>query len=516
MVLSETLFRANLSLKPSDKSDLTQKVCMSDCGTFITGASGFVLKSIPWYCFHGPKGFERLKEYVNLVVSQDAVNIVSQEAAQWKFLTDAPELVAVLKNRSSAFTKTINPTYDPLIQKVTKFSNLQPPALFQRPEVYQNNLLSKRFTQREVSQETLDREGRHIQIHGTTRSQYELNLLIQSAGKPTAPKTGLKRDEQFKIAAPSYSVPGDRRSQRQVPVKEFRELIYTFSGLEKPEKDLPNQAYKLIKKWTNLTNQKSFSEKQRLILSHSFGSSHTLTVMLLQIVKKLDDLVQQSGSSVSKSLEYERTLSMTGYISHLVQKLEFFHTRFFSTADWNSLSGEGKIRLVQDFYRTFSVMTSEVQVPYSDTSLLHFAPLEVVKQWTPLFADYKKRQTNLLASKNVSKDQELLANRDSFKLSNSKNNSNTSLSRRLRGRGGNWNTFRSNRGRGRGWNSRGRRWNNRGRGWYNRGRGNRGRGKRGRRGRKPWWWKPRNPKRNNQTDTNPKNPKKQKTEGDGT
>ena len=298
-----------------------------------------------------------------------------------------------------------------------------------------------------------------------------------------------------------------------MPVKDFRELIYAFSSTEKPEKDLPTQAYKLIKKWTHLNNQKSFSEKQRLVLSHSFGCSHTLTVMLLQIVKKLDDLVSQSGSSVGRSLEYEKALSMTGYISHLVEKLEDFHNRFFSTASWNALSGDSKIRLVQDFYRTFSVMSSAVKVPYTETTLLNFAPIEVVKQWTPLFADYKKRQTNLVATKNLSKDQELLANRDSFKSSNSKKPANPKSTQPFRGRGGGWKNFRSNRGRGRGWNNRGRGGNNRGRGWNNRGRGQRGRGGRGRYNRRNQWWnKPRNPKRTNGTDNNPKNPKKQKTD----
>ena len=449
------------------------------------------MKNIPWYAFTGTKGFERLKKYVELVFAFDDASSLANEAAQWKFLTDAPELAEFLTNRTAPFTPRIEPAYNPLLTTVTRMSNLQPPPLFNQSETHHQNLLSKRFAQREVSQDSLDRQGRYIQIHGITHEAQNINTLIKGMKQSSVASNILERDEMFRIGAPAYSVPGDKRSNRHVVVAEFRELLYFYSGLEKPEKDLPNQTFKMVKKWTQLTNQKKFSEKQRLILSHSFGISHTFVVMILQAIKRLDAMILSSGASVRSTPEYEKNMSMLGYISHLTQLLEDFHSQFFSTTSWNSLSGDRKIRTVQDFYRIFSVMTSTGEVPYSDDTLLNFAPLEVVKQWQPLFAEYKKNKGAFLSAKQLTTEQELLTNRQSIKPPPTKKKPKPKpfkpYSFRGRGRGRGWRGWRG-WGRGRG----------RGRGKRGRGKGKRGRGRRNDNN---------NNKRKAEDDPNPKNGK---------
>ena len=399
----------------------------------------------------------------------DASSLVN-EAAQWKFLTDAPELTKFMTNRTLPFSAGLQPVYNPLLQTVTKLSNLHPPPLFNQPESLQQNLLSRKFTQREMSQTALDREGRYIQLHGITHEDQNINTLIEGMKKNSVSTNVLGRDENFKIGAPAYSVPGDKRSIRHVIVAEFRELLYLYSGLEKPEKDLPTQTFKMVKKWTQLSNQKKFSEKQRLILSHSFGVTHSFVVMLLQAIKRLDALIVQSGAPVRSSPDYEKNMSMLGYISHLTQILEDFHFKFFSTTSWNSLAGEQKIRLIQDFYRVFSVMSSDGKVPFSEDSLLHFAPIEVVKQWQPLFADYKKRKGPFLSAKQLTNEQELLTNRDSIKPPPTKKKPKKkpfkNFQYRGRGRGRGWRGRGRGRGRGKSWRGRGR-----GRGWRGHGRG---------------------------------------------
>ena len=470
---------------------------LSECGTFIVGAPNFVLMPVPWYPFADPVGFEALKKYVKLAYSAQALDPLGEQN-QWKFLTETLRLGRFLLNRTSPYTVGIVPEYHKLLPHLTSFSQLTPPALFDQPQQHQQNLLSKKFIQQEVTQDELDRDSRHITLHGITRSQHRINQMIRKAGKAGDQSEVLERDERFTLAAPYFSIPGDKRSLRQVDVKDFRELIYLFAGIEKPEKDLPNTTYKLLKKWTHLTSQKAFSEKQRLIISHSFGVSYTFAVMLLQIVKKVDALVTKSGSGLKNDPEYEKLLAASGYISHLSQSLEKFHQQMFSPATWNSFSGAQKVKIVQTFYRTFSVVTSSTPVPFSDDTLLNFAPIEVVKQWQPLFADYKKRKLEHLKANQVSRENELLANRNSFKPPPVKNNRQTSRAP--------WNGWKKKRGRGRGRGDRGRNGKNnrKGKNWWKKKRG-RGRGADKNNG------QPRPDKRKANDDPNPTGKKGKKT-----
>lgn len=396
-------------MSPLDKAP--HSVQLSECGTFIESAESFHLLSVPWFPFLGPEGCKRLKKYITFATkaSPPAV-LLKARAEQWKFLAAAPELLPFLVNRTTPFSGTITPAYIGNLTALTHLSGSLPPPLLGY-NVTPQSLLSKRFAERVVSREDLDRDSRLLQVHGVTENQLRMNKLITTKVKPEDEKSFLKRDEEFQISFPTFSIPGDKRSARQVSVRHFRELIYCFAGLEKEEKDLPKKSYKLVQTWTNLKGQKSFSEMRRLVLCHSFGSSWSMVVMLLQFLKSIDSLVQDSGASISRSPEYEKMLKASGYVADLARKMETYHETFFTATTWNSLSGAQKIKMIQKFYRTFSCMSSDVPVPFTESKLLDFAPIKVIEKWAPIFKGYNRRHLgSLLHQSSLTKEHELPTN----------------------------------------------------------------------------------------------------------
>ena len=401
---------------------------LSDCGSFIQGSSNFLLFPVPWLCFAGGSGFARLKEYYNLgiVNTDDQLSVLSARRKQWEFLSKSSELESVLLNREEAFSHRLKPKYLASLPTLTKLSRLQPPPLLGESKSKDKSLLSSDFIQREKSQSEIERDNRLINVHGVTVEQMRLNKLISRGEKEKPEKDFLNRDEKFQTAFPVFSVPGRKYSHRTVIVKKFSELIYQFIDLEKDEKDLPKDSFKFINRWIKLTGQTEFSEKRRLILSHSFGVSWNMIVMLLQFVKKIDDLVKESGvfSSTDVKNNYTKLMSGCGYLADLTRQMQDFHNQFFTNTTWNSFTGQQKCALVTRFYRTMSMVSNPNPVMYSESSLLNFAPTTVAQLWRPLFLQYLRGSTKskTLSGSNITKEHEILTNSKSTKSFKSKPN----------------------------------------------------------------------------------------------
>ena len=345
---------------------------------------------------------------------------MSARRKQWEFLSKSSELESVLLNREKAFSHRLKPKYSASLPTLTKLSRLQPPPLLGESKSKIKSLLSSDFIHREKSQDEIERDSRLITVHGVTVEQMRLNKLISQGEKEKKEKDFLDRDEKFQTAFPVFSVPGHKYSHKTVIVKKFSELIYQFIGLEKEDKDLPKESFKFINRWVKLTGQTEFSEKRRLILSHSFGVSWNMIVMLLQFVKKLDGLVKESGVFSSKEVkaEYATLMSGCGYLADLVRQMQDFHDQFFTNTTWNSFTGRQKCALVTRFYRTMSMVSNPNPVLYSEDNLLNFAPTTVAQMWKPLFKQYIRQSgiARTQKSSNITKEHEILANSKSKKI----------------------------------------------------------------------------------------------------